>query len=77
MITPIVSIPTSIANGLATYKDLFPRSETYQHIQEYCTGILHRNNSTGKAQHPTYISMLCGRSMPKQSEQIHHHFSLV
>jgi len=39
MIIPIVSIPSSIANGLAGYKDLFARSETFQHIQEYCTGI--------------------------------------
>lgn len=40
MIVPIVSIPSSIADGLADYKDLFPRSETFQHIQEYCTGII-------------------------------------
>ena len=39
MIIPIVSIPASIASGLADYKDLFPRCETYQHIQEYCTGM--------------------------------------
>jgi SRSO17 transposase len=40
MIIPIVSIPRSIANGLADYRDLFPRCETYQHIQEYCTGMV-------------------------------------
>ena len=40
MIVPMVSIPPSIANGLADYKDLFPRSETFQHIQEYCTGMV-------------------------------------
>lgn len=40
MIIPIVSIPPSIANGLAGYKDLFPRCETFQHIQEYCTGLV-------------------------------------
>lgn len=39
MILPIVSIPPSIARGLSDYKDLFPRCETYQHIQEYCTGM--------------------------------------
>ena len=39
MIIPIVSIPPSIASGLADYKDLFPRCETYQNIQEYCTGM--------------------------------------
>ena len=39
MIVPIVSIPPSIASGLSGYKDLFPRCETYQHIQEYCTGM--------------------------------------
>jgi SRSO17 transposase len=25
---------------LAPYRDLFPRSETYQHILEYCTGLV-------------------------------------
>lgn len=40
MIIPIVSIPLSIAKGLANYRDLFPRIETFQHIQEYCTGII-------------------------------------
>jgi hypothetical protein len=40
MIIPIVSIPPSIANGLKHYKDLFPRCETFQHIQEYCTGMV-------------------------------------
>ena len=40
MIVPIVSIPTSIANGLADYRGLFPRCETFQHIQEYCTGMV-------------------------------------
>ena len=39
MIVPIVSIPPSIASGLSDYKDLFPRRKTYQHIQEYCTGM--------------------------------------
>ena len=40
MIIPIVSIPASIADGLSGYEDLFPRSETFQHIQEYCTGLV-------------------------------------
>lgn len=40
MIVPIVKIPTSIANGLLIYRSLFPRSETYQHIQQYCTGLV-------------------------------------
>jgi SRSO17 transposase len=40
MIIPIVSIPASIAYGLSFYEDLFPRSETFEHIQQYCTGIV-------------------------------------
>lgn len=40
MIIPIVSVPPSISSGLEEYKDLFPRSETFQHIQEYCTGMV-------------------------------------
>jgi len=40
MIIPIVAIPPSLEAGLAPYRDLFPRSETYQHIKEYCTGLV-------------------------------------
>src|SRR5918998_2343325 len=40
MIVPIVEIPPSIEFGLAPYRDLFPRIETYQHIKEYCTGLV-------------------------------------
>jgi hypothetical protein len=40
MIVPIVAIPPSIEMGLAPYRDLFPRIETYQHIKEYCTGLV-------------------------------------
>lgn len=40
MVLPIVAIPASIEAGLAPYRDLFPRSETYQHIKEYCTGLV-------------------------------------
>src|ERR687894_2704050 len=40
MMVPIVSIPASIEAGLVPYRDLFPRPETYQHIKEYCTGLV-------------------------------------
>jgi hypothetical protein len=40
MIVPIVAIPLSIELGLAPYRDLFPRIETYQHIKEYYTGLV-------------------------------------
>jgi len=40
MIVPIVKIPAAIANGLSIYRSLFPRSETYRHIEEYCTGLV-------------------------------------
>lgn len=40
MVVPIVSIPASIEAGLVPYRDLFPRPETYQHIKEYCTGLV-------------------------------------
>src|SRR2546430_13253063 len=40
MIVPIVAIPPSIELGLAPYRDLFSRIETYQHIKEYCTGLV-------------------------------------
>jgi hypothetical protein len=37
---PIVAIPPRIELGLAPYRDLFPRLETYQHIKEYGTGLV-------------------------------------
>jgi hypothetical protein len=40
MVVPVVAIPPSIEAGVAPYRDLFPRSETYQHILEYCTGLV-------------------------------------
>ncbi len=40
MIVPIVAIPPRIELGLAPYRDLFPRLETYQHIKEYGTGLV-------------------------------------
>src|ERR671914_2972761 len=40
MLVPIVAIPPSIERGLAPYRDLFPQIETYQHIKEYCTGLV-------------------------------------
>ena len=40
MLVPIVAIGASIEIGLAPYRDLFPRIETYQHIKEYCTGLV-------------------------------------
>ncbi|MCZ6677994.1 MAG: hypothetical protein O7E52_12165, partial [Candidatus Poribacteria bacterium] len=40
MIVPIVKIPASIADGLSIYRGLFPRRETYDHIQQYCTGLV-------------------------------------
>ena len=40
MIVPIVAIPPRIELGLAPYRDLFPRIETYQHIKEYGTGLV-------------------------------------
>lgn len=40
MLVPIMGIPESIEEGLRPYQDLFPRSETYEHIKEYCTGMV-------------------------------------
>ncbi len=40
MIVPIVKIPATIADGLHIYRNLFPRSEMYRHIEEYCTGLV-------------------------------------
>jgi len=40
MIIPIVGIPESIEEGLRPYRDLFSRIESYEHIKEYCTGLV-------------------------------------
>lgn len=37
---PIVSIPSSIQEGLFPYRDLFFREEGFRHILEYCTGLV-------------------------------------
>ena len=35
MVIPITDIPQSIVDGLNPYRDLFPRSESFQHLMEY------------------------------------------
>ena len=65
MIIPIVSIPASIANGLADYKDLFPRCETFQHIQEYCTGMVLLNRPSIQRMSQCFVDGPCQSSLNK------------
>ncbi len=65
MIVPIVSIPASVANGLAGYKDLFPRSETFQHIQEYCTGIIMLDRPSIQRMSQCFVDGPCQSSLNK------------
>jgi hypothetical protein len=65
MIIPIVSIPPSIANGLADYKDLFPRCETYQHIQEYCTGMVVLERPSIQRMSQCFVDGPCQSSLNK------------
>ncbi len=65
MIVPIVSIPTSVANGLSGYKDLFPRSETFQHIQEYCTGIIMLDRPSIQRMSQCFVDGPCQSSLNK------------
>ena len=65
MIIPIVSIPTSIANDLAKYKDLFPRSETFQHIQEYCTGMVLLEKPSIRRMSQCFVDGPCQSSLNK------------
>jgi SRSO17 transposase len=65
MIVPIVSIPASIANGLAGYKDLFPRSETFQHIQEYCTGMVVLDRPSIQRMSQCFVDGPCQSSLNK------------
>ncbi len=65
MIIPIVSIPASIAKGLADYKDLFPRCETFQHIQEYCTGVVLLNRPSIQRMSQCFVDGPCQSSLNK------------
>ena len=65
MIIPIVSIPPSIANGLKHYKDLFPRCETFQHIQEYCTGMVVLDKPSIKRMSQCFVDGPCQSSLNK------------
>ena len=65
MIIPIVSIPPSIANGLKHYKDLFPRCETFQHIAEYCTGMVVLDRPSIKRISQCFVDGPCQSSLNK------------
>jgi hypothetical protein len=65
MIIPIVSIPPSIAIGLEHYKNLFPRSETFQHIQEYCTGMVVLDRPSIKRMSQCFVDGPCQSSLNK------------
>ena len=65
MIIPIVSIPPSITNGLEHYKNLFPRSETFQHIAEYCTGMVVLDRPSIKRMSQCLVDGPCQSSLNK------------
>ena len=65
MIVPLVSIPPSIANGLEDYRDLFPRSETFQHIQEYCTGMIVLDKPSIQRMSQCFVDGPCQSSLNK------------
>jgi SRSO17 transposase len=65
MIVPMVSIPPSIANGLEGYRDLFPRSETFQHIQEYCTGMIVLDRPSIQRMSQCFVDGPCQSSLNK------------
>lgn len=65
MIIPMVSIPPSIAKGLADYEDLFPRCETFQHIQEYCTGMVVLDKPSVQRMSQCFVDGPCQSSLNK------------
>jgi SRSO17 transposase len=65
MIVPMVSIPPSIANGLEDYRDLFPRSETFQHIQEYYTGMIVLDKPSIQRMSQCFVNGSCQSSLNK------------
>ena len=65
MIVPMVSIPPSVAKGLENYRDLFPRSETFHHIQEYCTGMIVLDKPSIQRMSQCFVDGPCQSSLNK------------
>ena len=65
MIVPIVKIPKAIADGLSIYRNLFPRSETYRHIEEYCTGLVVLDKPSVKRMSQCLVNGPCQSSLNK------------
>jgi len=65
MIVPIVKIPAAIADGLSIYRNLFPRSETYRHIEEYCTGLVVLDKPSVKRMSQCLVNGPCQSSLNK------------
>lgn len=55
----------SISSGLEEYKDLFPRSETFQHIQEYCTGMVLLEKPSIQCTSQCFVDGPCQSSLNK------------
>ncbi len=43
---PIISVPETIAKGMAKYRDLFCREEGFEHVSRYVTGLVISPNKT-------------------------------
>ena len=43
---PIISVPQTIANGMAKYRDVFCRDEGFEHVSRYVTGLVISPNKT-------------------------------
>jgi hypothetical protein len=65
MILPIMAIPPSIAQGVSCYSDIFPRSETFQHIQEYCTGLVVLERPSIRRMAQCFVDGPCQSSLNK------------
>ena len=65
MIIPIVKIPASIAEGLSIYTDLFGRSETIDHIHQYCTGLVVLEKPSIKRMSQCLVNGPCQSSLNK------------
>lgn len=46
---PLVGVPATIAQGMRAYRDVFCRSEGYEHVSRYVSGLLLSENKTLQA----------------------------
>jgi len=52
---PMVGVPTTIANGMKNYREVFCRKEGYEHVSRYVSGLVLSENKTLQAIHAQQV----------------------